>query len=130
MVNEKLLGVYDEQTTAIIIDNLISRENRKLVVKPIRSSNPELWIGQHTVAVFRIRKAVKEPAPSKVDIPGNVTGLFISHFNKQDMKRKSMLYRDPGVPGSEGGEVEATQETAGAETVTTEGEGGEAVAAD
>jgi len=75
MINEKMLGESSDQVTAIVIDNVISRENRKTVVKPIRTSNPDLWIGAHTVAVFRVKKHAVNVCPEVVLISPAETGI-------------------------------------------------------
>lgn len=98
MINEKQLGQYNDQVTAIVMDNLMSRENRKLVVKPIRSANPEIWIGSNTVAVFRIKRPnVQEN--NVVLIGSGETGIAgVSLLLASDPEQAMVVQMQPSKP--------------------------------
>lgn len=59
LVDESFRGVLSEHSVAVVMDNTISRnpETRKKVkVSYIIAQNANLWAGQNTVALFKIKK--------------------------------------------------------------------------
>lgn len=79
IIDRKFEGELTEETTAVLIDNVIDREKMKPRVKIFYTSNEKLLAGNNTVAVFR-RKVIAAPAAEEA--PVNVTNLLAVHFNK------------------------------------------------
>lgn len=77
IIDRKFEGELTEDTTAVLIDNVLDREKMKPRVKIFYTSNEKLLAGNNTVAVFRKKViAVAEEAPV------NVTNLLSGHFQK------------------------------------------------
>lgn len=68
-INNRWIGVCDEKTKGIVVDNIITREGERQV-KSFRTSNIDLHKGLSTVAVFTItrRNGTKEVRLIEADV--------------------------------------------------------------
>jgi hypothetical protein len=57
LVDESYRGSLTDGTQAVVMDNTVSRDHsNKTKVSYIITQNTNLWAGQNTVAVFKIKK--------------------------------------------------------------------------
>jgi hypothetical protein len=56
LVDYRRAGSFMDNTTCLVMDNVWDRDKQKLRVKVVRTSNPGLYAGSSTVAVFRIKE--------------------------------------------------------------------------
>lgn len=90
IVDEKHAGPLDSSITAVVMDNVMDRDKRKIRVKMFNTMNIPLWVGSSTVAIFKIKvKKTAEPSVDEVEEPVvpeslNSTHLFVSFLNKKN----------------------------------------------
>lgn len=56
LVDYRRAGRLIDDTNCLVMDNVWDRDKQKLRVKAVRTSNPGLYAGSSTVAIFKIKK--------------------------------------------------------------------------